>query len=329
MKQTQRTFQFSSDMRTYGMALLGLMGFAYLLFFSVPVFDFFSLLTATKNDYLVLTILALGLVPFTFLGLYLFYRHSGCVILTQEAIILKRFGKEKQMLYRDVVDIGFTKWHIPDGIILKTESSVLSFSTRIEDYFELWKILQKKVSPRTLEADQVFFPFYLSFAHHFWLSKILQFGAFIAFLCGIVVILSRDGETSKFDWRMITYLLSLSLGVLIAAVISGLSPKQFVKLRFTEQDITGYYINGKTKNWPVSNLKRITFNEKLIWFSVDGVEGYAPDRSVRLDFDKYPPLIISEKRAKDFGYKSERLCTYLNHLYAQQLTKNINASEQK
>ncbi|MEW6527711.1 MAG: hypothetical protein AB1444_13730 [Spirochaetota bacterium] len=329
MKQTQRTFHFSSDMRTYGMALLGLMGFAYLLFVSVPVFDFFSLLTVNKNDYLVLAILALGLMPFTLLGFYLFYRHSGYVILTQEAIILKRFGKEKQILYRDIVDISFTRWHIPEGIILKTRSSVLSFSTRIGNYPALWKILQKKVSPRPLEADQVSFPFHLSFAHRFWLSKILQFGALIAILCGIVIILSRDGETNKFNWRMGSFLILLSLGVLIAVIINGLSPKQFVRLRFTKQDITGYYINGKTKNWPVSNLKRITFTEKLRWFSVDGVEGLAPDRSVWLEFDRYPPLIISEKRAKDFGYTSERLCANLNYLYAQQLSRNSNASRQK
>ncbi len=83
MKQTQRTFQFSSDMLTYSMALLSLMGFAYLLFVSVPVFDFFSLLTANKNDYLVLAILAPGLMPFALLGFYLFYRHSGYVIMCQ------------------------------------------------------------------------------------------------------------------------------------------------------------------------------------------------------------------------------------------------------
>lgn len=101
----QREFRFSSGMRSSGLILLGLTGFAYLFLFSVPVFHFFSLLTAEKGDFVFIAVFSLGLVPFTLIGLYLFYRHSGCVILTKDAVVLKRFGREKRMLYSDIVEI--------------------------------------------------------------------------------------------------------------------------------------------------------------------------------------------------------------------------------
>ncbi|MCX7820698.1 MAG: hypothetical protein N2258_03385 [Brevinematales bacterium] len=324
MKEKQLIFKFSLYMRVYGAAILGLMGFAYLLLIFIPVGDFFSLITVDKNDYLFISIFAIGLIPFTFIGFYLFYRHSGCVILNQKAIILKRFGKEKEILYSNIFYIGFTNFHIPEGIIIKSQTSTLSFSTQIENYPELWKILKKKVFSELLKPERLTFPFYLSFTSQFWFSKILQFCGLIAILFGIVAILGGVGKTGKFDWGIGGFLILLSLSIIIAAVIIELSPNQFAKIIFTEQDIKGYYINGKTKSWPVSNLNRISFNEKKRWFYVDGVEGYAPQRSVMLNFEKYPPLIIFDKRIRDFGYNAEWLYICLNYLYNAQLSKKIS-----
>lgn len=316
----QRVFQFSPTMRSYGQIILGLMGFLYLLLFSVPVFHFFSLLTAEKDDFVFIAVFSLGLVPFTLIGLYLFYRHSGCVILTKEAVILKRFGKEKRMLYRDIVEVDFTSWHIPEGIILRTDSDVLSFSTHIEDYPELLQALEQKISFRKLEPDPVSLPFRLSFAPRVLILKGLQFGALIAVFSLIVIVLGRD-DTGKINWVATSLLTLLVLGMLVVAFIGELLPKEFVRLDFTEQDITARYIGGKAKSWPVKSLKRITFDEQKRWFTIDGVDGFTPFRSVKLDFEGHPPLIIGEKRAKDFGYKSERLYANLNYLYARQLSK--------
>ncbi len=313
-------------MRLPGQILLVLTGCLYLLLLFPLVF--FSPYEPYARAVPALILFSL---PFPLLGLYWTYRHSGQLILTDEAIILRHWGREQRLPYCDIKTVYFRDWHVPPNLVLKSEHGTLKFSRLVEGYPRLYQSLEHSVEAlnKPLEPDVISLPWEVSLRRRFWLLSGLQLMGVTAVLATIFAILAYDETTHSLNPGMAMCLIVVSVGILVIAVIGQLDPSQPVRLTFTDQAITAHYFLRRKVNWPAPSLRRIQFKEERASFSIEGIPGQMLKRPVILTFKGHPPLTITEKRANDWGYAPERLYANLSHLYPHQLTAQVDTLGKK
>ncbi len=98
-------------------------------------------------NYLYLGMAVLWATPLLILGFYLAVRHSGQVVLTEDAVVLQRFGQEQRMIYLEIAGFQSFDGHFPPHFILKAgDGRTMKFSRQMPDFKEFHSALGRPVS---------------------------------------------------------------------------------------------------------------------------------------------------------------------------------------
>ncbi|CAG0933343.1 hypothetical protein TFLX_03012 [Thermoflexales bacterium] len=314
----RQVFPFSDTIRPYGPILLGLVLLLHAILV-IPV----ALLAPTEKNLSLIWLMIVICLPFDLIGLYITVRHMGQVILTDEAIILQRWGREQRLLYNEITDIQPRDRHIPPNLVFHAPSRTLRFSRMLENFPQFYATLEQQI-PTIINTMLVpgTLPGKLQVTRSFWSSR----AALLVILLAVagLISLALGYDTAQQTLRPTAFLLTLLIGVglTIAALIGELDPSQPWHLLISSQSIEAFYLLGQKKQWPTEAIEQIQLREEKSTTSLDTAHIPIVKRSVVIEFKEQPPLILAEKRANDFGYAPEQIYTYLHRLYAQYLSSS-------
>lgn len=77
--------------------------------------------------------------------LYLLYHNSGEVVLTDDAVVVRRWGREKRLRYDEVVAMRERDRNLPPNLVLQGEGEQVGIHTQVEDFAQIYELLVQRV----------------------------------------------------------------------------------------------------------------------------------------------------------------------------------------
>lgn len=252
--------------------------------------------------------------PFGIMGFYLMWRHNGEVILTDEALIVRRWGRERSLQYAEIVGVQAKDGHIPPNFTVKGANYSLKFSRFVENFSEIYRSLQARTGSIMYPLnDNSGFPQRIHIQRKF----ILQNGLYLLGLCALAVGLTLGVANDREDAMQIYIVFgTFWIIIIIGAIIAATMPLQPIAFTLEEDQIIAHYLGGRRRPWLVHNLQSIEMQTQQ--FTVR--KGMVPPvQGVRypilITFQDGQMIQIAEERAQAFGFTPERLAALLRQLY--------------
>ena len=255
-------------------------------------------------------------LPFAALGIYWFWRHSGTISLTDNAVVLQRFGSEHHLAYADIIAFSEKDAHLPPNYVLTSQAGNLKFSRETENFYDLYLALRQQIAVLR-EPDAATFPFNLNFMPGFIRSVGIWVIVIGFLLGGMLCWLLQSSPNLSEDIFFIGLTAVLFLALLLAAARPRLKqiPRELI---FTAQEIQLHPLWGPPQLYKADQIQSIMIEEQI-----------TSARSVRMAWIKmrvvlHPIVIkfrdgqqvtIEEGRAWQVGYSPERLLATLRQLY--------------
>ena len=251
-----QTYRFLPLLRVYGQIIIGLM-LCLLIMFGLTFFP-----TMGNGGRL---LLFLGWLPFFAFGCYLFGRHSGQVRLTDEAIVLHRFGRTTQIAYQDVTSVQTHDWWLPPNMVFSSASKRLRFSTLLEQRPLFYHFLRYRIP--ALRAHAVCsFPWRLQPPKRYVIGEV---SAVVILLAGLgfairwsVLYAVRNPVGNDAIW-----ILMIVLAALIVALPFGLVLAHTGRAwRFSAEPDTLTLSSAwnTTQAWPIQTIRQIAITPRII-----------------------------------------------------------------
>ncbi|MGB1249768.1 MAG: hypothetical protein ACPG8W_03980 [Candidatus Promineifilaceae bacterium] len=246
----KHSYKFLPLLRLYGVIIICLM-LLLLVAFVIIIFP-----TMETDERLMFF---LGWLPFFVFGGYLFWRHSGEVHLTKDAIVLHRFGHTAQMAYQDVIDIKTHDWWLPSNFVFSSVNKRLRFSTQLNQLPLLYHFLRYRLP--ALQAYSV-----RSFPWRLQPQRRYIFGEGVSALVllvssgfGIRWGIERMAHSSTGNNAV--WLFVLVVTILIIVTPFGLVWVHSARVwRFSAEidQISIYSAWNKKTTWPIQTIRRIS-----------------------------------------------------------------------
>ena len=234
----RQVFPFSDTIRPYGPIILGVTLLLYVVL-ALPII----LLAPTERNLSLILLITLICLPFDLLGLYLTVRHIGRVILTDESIILQRWGREQRLPYSEITAFRPRDRHIPPNLIFQSPHTTLKFSRMLENFPQFYAVLEQRI-PTLINATlgSITLPWKLQVTRGFWVSH--AFFMLLFLLVGGLISFGVSYDTTKQTFNSSVFWLTLLVGsgLLSAALLGELAPSQPWQLRFSTQSIEARYL---------------------------------------------------------------------------------------
>ncbi len=261
---------------------------------------------ASRADLWIMGIIFLLTLPFWSLGLYMGIRHSGELILTDDAIILRRFGREQRLAYQEIIGSQELDNNFPPNFTLKAEGRALKFTRQMPKFVEVYAWLCEHV-PALKYAGPKGFPVEM-YAGKDILFNLgggwLLFGIFALIFLGVG--LSRPGNDPS---AVIVFCLILFLvgGGACSLVYWG-APW---RLRLQEDSIEVWPLFSSYRRIRLEEITRISYQQVVV--RVRGAQGLRSDVVIEVQGGKH--LLLMEDHIKGLGQSPESLWRMLIELY--------------
>lgn len=305
-----KVFRLSRALQSIGASLVVVVGLSYV---------FFALAGLSQADATVWLGLLLFTGPFVVLGLYWFWRHSGAVILTEDAILVRHFQFERRLAYADVVAFQERDAHLPPNYVLKSPAGVLKFSRETENFHELYTFLRQKIAVLR-EADSVTFPLSLNFMPGF-LKSVGAWVGVIGFLLGGMTCWGlRESQNLSEDVFFIGLTAVLFLGLTLAAALPKLKQKPR-ELIFTAKEIQLQPFWGPPQLFKTDQIQSLLIEEQVSFtrtIRMPWMKIRVTVHPLIIKFYAGKHLVIEEGQIWQVGYSPERLLDTLRQLYRPQ-----------
>ncbi len=248
--------------------------------------------------------------PLLFLGLFyggawwLLWVFRGHYLLTDDAIILRQWGRQTRLRYRDICAIQEKDSQLLPYLVLITPQTRLTISGKVEGFSELYATLRQRV-PALRAAKPAQLPVELRLNSNFWASAGLGFGVYAIFT-GALSIGGVWGQPYLTLWHGLS-LWGLFLTIAVAGfLLSEAGPPYAVT--FTATRIEARYWLGQTRAWPAAELTRIERERQ----ERRGRHGARMEvYPLVLTFAGGECLQLDEARIWSFGYSPDRLQSVL------------------
>jgi hypothetical protein len=266
--------------------------------------------------------------------LYLLYHNSGEVVLVDDAVIVRRWGREKRLRYDQVVAVREFDWNLPPNLVLQGTDASVGINTQVERFSQVYEQLVQRVGVLRRRAEAGF-PFRLeaTVRYQAWLivGIILFLAMYLGF--GLLPIWSElVNEAPEFSpvllrnatiwFALLSFVFVPALYIVIVGTIAGsLRGVQPVAYSFTEE-MVGYRLPlGPWRSRPVEQLVGIYLKpvEATVRTSGKGVVVRETFRhnELALCFSDGHIFGISLDRIRQFGFTPNELYARLRRLYPE------------
>jgi hypothetical protein len=266
------------------------------------------------------------LSPLALFALYMLVNNSGMVILTREAVILRRLGRNKQLPYRHISGIKERTFSILPSLVLKGEDVTLKINRRVENLPGLYAAIRQRTEGER-GGERPAFPYHLAVGRSTLWFGVAGAVILLAFylgtgLAGLWVPAWQGTEPALLPGLLIMGLVSLIfLPVIAIFVVGWFKPRQPSELRLTVDEVRFRYLLGSWQIWAGDELSSIELQPMHlpVWGSrpvrIWGTRGGTIVYPLSLHFSGQRRLLIDQDRAWQFGYSPERLFDVLRRLY--------------
>ncbi len=303
----QREFRFSPTVQRAGLGIMALVGVVYV---------FLTPRDLLEEDPTFAVVFFATLLLLFVLGAYEYLRHTGSVVLTDDAVVLRRFGSEKRLKYEEITGTEERDLHIPPNYTLYGNTTRLKFSRQVEDFAAFYELLHSRTP--ALGEENVSLPLTLELAPHFYVKIALAVGGFVVILANLLLFTLSTSEIPFSDIFFGGLAILFVLALFVATVMPGLRNKP-VKIILTPDEIRIHPLIGEPVTYPSWKIRSITIEERTETVTL-------PHRTVlrTMEATTHPlvirftggqELVISEQQAWDLGHAPERLHLILRKLY--------------
>ena len=260
--------------------------------------------------------------------------NSGIVILTDDAVILQRFGRERRISYAEIEQIKERNANpFFPSLVLRGQGRRLKINHRADKFAYIHhqllerteahlmgrgheKDTSKHAIPGVLTLQVRRGPFLFN-----TVGSMMIAGAIL--LAGLFLMDFRANPDPLF--ALVVYLL-ISIGVLVlvgaAMVSSELKPKQPVALEFHPQQIRFKRLLGPWQSLPVEELVALQRKEEVHPVHVRTAGAWIEERTVSypllLRFTGGREIYLDERRCRQMGCSPQKLYRRLERLYVSE-----------
>lgn len=265
--------------------------------------------------------------------LCILWANSGEVIMTDDGVITRHWGRERRLAYQDVIEVRERKWYFPPHLSLKGHDQTLRIHNQVEGYSEIYRTLSRKI-PVLRRRVEGGFPYRLQTTERSLAFTVVGVLILLAFYLGIglLPIWSELGkETPDFSpvlvRNAVIFFLMLSfffLPALYAFVVGNITGSmvfgQPLAFEFTEREIRYRFPFGLWQKRPADTLQAVVLRDVAFNVRIPGAEGALARETlvsshVVLAFTDGTTIGISLDRLRQFGVSPHELHARLARLY--------------
>jgi len=278
------------------------------------------------------------------LPLYLLYHNSGEIILTDDAVVVRRWGREKRLRYDDVLSVRERDWNLPPNLVLRGPDVTLGIHTQAERFPQLYELLVERVPVLYRRAAERA-PLRLEGARRLrnWLifGIVVLGGFYLGF--GLLPIWSELASGAPdftpvllrnafIVFALASFFALPALYIVIVGMVAGsLKGGQPVAYLFTEKSIHYRPPLGRWQRRPADQLAGIYLQsvETTVRASSGGaiVAETVLLHGIILHLANGEVLEISRDRLRHFGQTPNELYARLGRLYPQVPRKEVTAAQ--
>lgn len=270
------------------------------------------------------------LAPLMIFCLYMILHHSGVVVLTGDAIILRRLWGEKQLPYHEITEVKESSLWSPFNMVIKGTHAKLSIPRSIENFPELYGALMRQITRKpgvpeiTRETDFPSFPYHLAPTRK---ARIFSIGG----SCLLIILYLGIGlagfwvpriqaKPPAYDFAFFLFgAISLFFLPAIFIFVKGMiAAKQPIEMTLTAESIS-FRLPGKSwQTLPVEQISAIRLEPVKIPISVTSspVRLWTKGTAYRIILKtNTQQLMIEQDRARQFGFQPEQLYRVFQQLY--------------
>jgi hypothetical protein len=273
--------------------------------------------------------LPLLLSPLAAFSYYMLRHSSGHVVLTKDAVLLRRLGWERRMRYEEILVIKDFALGLPPDLVLRGRARRLRIPRSAQDLPRLYQIVeQKRDEHRPPELPQ--FPYKLAVSKGAWVFGISMVAVSVVLYLGLGLLpvwgalLEGDGQPlAPGVVRSSCILFSAMSAVFVPAiplfVVGSVKPKQPSQFVFAKDDIRFRFSFQGWRMREASELESVCLDpvHRTVSARHEGaaVSVEMTHYALLLRFEGGLELWIDLDRALQFGTSPERLNIVLSRLY--------------
>lgn len=280
------------------------------------------------------------LLPLMASCLYVLLHYTGLVILTPEAVVMRRLGREKRLRYADITAIQELVWGIPPNLVLRGSGQTLRIPRTVEHLPALYAQLLDRIPPAVRHAllglppDAAVYQLTVRRRARVWygIGTLLFILLYLGIgLMGIWIPLGR-GDVPPLTWRWardtgLTFLLVSTLFLpalffILRSFFTSWGPfgiKQPNALELRPDEIRYRFPRGAWQTRPARDLQRVVLESEPVMVRARAAGALIEERvmvyRIVLVFVDGEQLTIDQERAVQFGESPERLYQLLKRLY--------------
>lgn len=285
-------------------------------------------------------VLWLVLSPVMVACLYLLLHYTGLVILTPEAVVMRRLGREKRLRYADITVVREFAWGIPPNLVLKGAGQTLRIPRTVERLPALYAQVLERI-PLAVRESLFGLPpgaevYRFAIRGRAWAWYGIGTVVFVLLylgigLLGVWIPLGR-GDIPPLTWRWardagLTFLLVSALFLpalffIVRSFFTAYGPLEIPQPSAWELlpgEIRYRLPRGAWQTRPAHTLQRVELESEPVKVRARAQGAIIEERVmvywIVLVFADGEQLTISQERAAQFGESSERLYQLLKRLY--------------
>jgi hypothetical protein len=269
------------------------------------------------------------LSPILIFALYMLRHNSGHVVLTKDAVLLRRLGRERRMRYEDILAVKDFSFALPPDLVLRGRGKRLRVPRSVKNFPRLYQIIrQRRDALRWTESSR--FPYRLAVAKGAWVFAIVVLMASVALYLGLGLYPAWDALLKGHGLplapqvaRSTTVLFSIMSAVFIPAIVlfivESFKLKQPSALVFTEDEIRFRFPFQGWRTREAGELDSVYLDpvHRTVSARYEGaaVSVEMTHYTVVLCFEDGLELWIDLDRALQFGSSPERVHATISRLY--------------
>jgi hypothetical protein len=252
-------------------------------------------------------------------GYFLYYRHSGEILLHEDRLELKQRWATKVVYYKDIVSVEEMSFNLPYDTVIRTSKGKVKLSMKIDNYHEFFAELKSH-----LEASGIFsqhdLPFHTRLSPGFIKeNSIAYIITFLLFIGVHFIDYSSEANPELLRMLVIGFMYTLLIGGGLGFLFTDLQIKKPIHILFEKDQMTLFYFFKSPEKILLDQIKSIELTCYSISYSTRsrgvGVSIPTKEYKIFIEGDGFTPLTINQKKTRTWGFTPVGFFNLLRKFY--------------